>query len=276
MGGRYDLTIHEPGLTYPSWIDLDARLFCGQWGSARRVPTLVADADHARWTLPKQYEARESDLVFDGAFDPDGTLRGTMTAPDGSLVPFEGLPAPELPHRDVTWGEPTALIGEGLDGWTERDDRGSNWSVAEDGLVNSAVGADLVTIRTFEDFRLTAHYVLPAGSNSGIYLRGRYEFQILDDIGQAPHVGGSGAIYGLIVPTANAVRAAGEVNKVVIELVGRFVSVDFNGTRVIERGEIAGPTGGALDSDEGAAGPIFVQGDHGPVTFRRLDIQEAL
>ena len=67
----------------------------------------------------------------------------------------------------------------------------------------------------------------------------------------------------------NAVHAPGEWNRAVIELRGRHVTVDLNGMRVLDE-DIPGITGGALDSNEGLPGPILLQGDHGPVSFRKL------
>ena len=60
-----------------------------------------------------------------------------------------------------------------------------------------------------------------------------------------------------------------------ITLVGRVVTVHFNGERILDRQAIPGITGGALDSDEGAPGPILLQGDHGPVKFRNLVLTPA-
>ena len=60
-----------------------------------------------------------------------------------------------------------------------------------------------------------------------------------------------------------------------VTLVGRRVTVVLNGKRIICEAEIPGPTGGALDSKEGAPGPIMLQGDHGPVEYRNLMITTA-
>ena len=57
-----------------------------------------------------------------------------------------------------------------------------------------------------------------------------------------------------------------------ITLVGRVVTVALNGERIIDRQTIPGITGGALDSDEGSAGPILLQGDHGPIEFRKVTV----
>ena len=67
-------------------------------------------------------------------------------------------------------------------------------------------------------------------------------------------------------------RKAGEWQTVEVTLVGREVTVTLNGQRVIERQSIPGITGGALDSNEGEPGPILLQGDHGPIDFRKVTL----
>jgi hypothetical protein len=84
-----------------------------------------------------------------------------------------------------------------------------------------------------------------------------------------------GGIYGFIVPSVDAARAAGEWQTLDVELFGRYVTVVLNGTTIIDDEEIPGITGGALDSNEGAAGPIMLQGDHGPIEFRDLGVATA-
>jgi hypothetical protein len=84
-----------------------------------------------------------------------------------------------------------------------------------------------------------------------------------------------GGGYGFLAPTVAAARPAGEWQTLDVELVGRRVTVILNGTTVIDGQEIPGITGGALDSDERSAGPIMLQGDHGPIEFRALTIAHA-
>jgi len=272
--GRWDLTVGTGDESYPSWLELGngSGSFVGRWGSARPVPTIEIVGNKVEFSLPKQYENRTDNLVFQGEL-VDGRLTGTTTFDDGTHTTWVGEPAPELPNRDVTWGEPTELIGESLDGWYARwPSMANNWSIVEGELVNSAVGSDLITEAKFTDFKLVAEYRYPKGSNSGIYLRGRYEFQIVDDFEGAPNgVGNSGAIYGFLAPSKNTVKAPDEWNQVEITLVGRFVTVVLNGEKIVD-GEIPGITGGAMDGAEGEPGPILVQGDHGPVTFRKLTL----
>jgi Domain of Unknown Function (DUF1080) len=122
---------------------------------------------------------------------------------------------------------------------------------------------------------LHAEFRYPRGSNSGIYLRGRYEVQIEDNFGQEPDSHGPGAVYGFLTPSVNAARRAGEWQTLEITLVGRIVTVALNGERIIDRQAIPGITGGALDSNEGGPGPILIQGDHGPIDFRKLMVKPA-
>jgi hypothetical protein len=112
----------------------------------------------------------------------------------------------------------------------------------------------------------------PKGSNSGVYLRGRYEVQIEDNKGMDPLVDRFSAIYGFITPNEMAAKDAGEWQTYDITLVGRTVTVIANGKTVICNQEIPGITGGAIDSKENEPGPILIQGDHGPVEFRNIVI----
>ncbi|CAN1521888.1 Domain of unknown function DUF1080 [Fimbriimonadaceae bacterium] len=273
--GRWDLTIHDVNGDYPSWVDLSPQegWFVGRFGSARPIPTISLTENSVEWALPKQYEGRETDLQFTGTLTEDG-ISGTTTNDSGEVVQWSGRKAPALPSTDrPVWGDVISLVQSDLSNWHPRSPEWTNqWSITANGLENAGVGTDLITRDTFGDFRLVAEYRYPKGSNSGIYLRGRYEFQILDDHGHEPTVGSSAAIYGFLIPSENAVHAHDEWNTAEITLLGRFITVVLNGKTVIENAEIPGITGGALESREDLPGPIFVQGDHGPVTFRKLDL----
>ena len=275
VNGRWDITVNGE---YPSWVDLNGAesRFVGRVGSARAVETVEVIDNFVRWQLPRQYESRDADLAFEGRLEGD-VLSGTTVGEDGEEVTWSATRAPELPYYEPTWGDKFSLIGDGdLSNWHLRSpDWESHWRVADGMLYNEKVGSDLISNHAFQDFKLVAEYKYPAGSNSGIYLRGRYEFQIVDDHGHAPGLGTSGAVYGFLAPSENAVNPADEWNTAEITLIGRFVSIVLNGKRVIDKQEIPGITGGALDCNEGAPGTLFLQGDHGPVVFRRLDLTVA-
>ena len=163
--------------------------------------------------------------------------------------------------------------GKTLNGWTPRSAIVPNgWEVMNGLLTNATPGNDLITKEKFDDFKLQAEFRYPKGSNSGIYLRGRYEMQIEDNFGDEPESHKVGGIYGFLTPSTNASKRAGEWQSAEVSLVGRVVTVILNGERVIDRQTIPGATGGALDNDEASPGPLMIQGDHGPVEFRKLAI----
>ena len=143
-------------------------------------------------------------------------------------------------------------------------------------MVNESKGGNLVTKEKFDDFKLSIEFRYPENSNSGIYLRGRYEVQIEDSYGQDVNNLMIGGIYGFIEPSVNVARKAGEWQSFEITLVGRQVTVVHNGIEVISNRPIPGITGGSLSSNEGEPGPIMIQGDHGPVEFRRFVITPAV
>jgi hypothetical protein len=227
--------------------------------------------------VPVQYEAGPGDLVFSGRL-VDGRLDGTMSTADGRPLRWSGRRAPSL-ARDATptWDRTFTLFnGRDLTGWRPRSaERAGCWLVEAEKLSVVPPCVDLITEQTFDDFELHLEFIYPQGSNSGVYLRGRYEVQIQDDAGKALDPLRMGSIYGFLAPAHDAARAAGEWQSLDITLVGRRVSVVLNDATIIDDLEIPGITGGALDSDEHLPGPIMLQGDHGPISFRNIVITPA-
>lgn len=291
--GRWDITVDTADGSYPSWLELTregdalAGRFVGRSGHARPIPKLGVEGSTLTFSLPKQYEEMDEDLSFVGELS-DGALSGTTNAnaPAGTELAWRGVRAPELPAPDsVEWGEPIELFdGESLAGWHLMDpEEDEFWKVVDGLLVNDVVdegdvgeGTGLISDRKFWDFKLHVEFEYPKGSNSGLYLRGRYEVQIIDGYGQEPGSRNIAGVYGFITPTSNPAKPAGEWQSMDITLIGRRVTVVFNGETVIEDQEIPGITGGALDADEGEPGPLFIQGDHGPITFRSIVVTPAL
>jgi hypothetical protein len=272
--------VQTPDGEYPSWFEVRKSgrstlvgSFVGHFGSARPIGRVEFDGGHVRFTVPPQWEDRKDDLHFEGQIDGD-TLRGETTDDAGRRATWTGRRAPSLKReRPPQWGEPVELFnGKDLAGWKPRAGDKSKWTVRDGVLVNAAAGTDLLTERKFTDFQLHAEFRYPKGSNSGIYLRGRYEVQIEDNYGVEPDSEKIAGVYGFLTPSVNAAKKPGEWQTFDITLVGRVVTVLLNGERVIDRQTIPGITGGALDSDEGAPGPILLQGDHGPIDFRRVTL----
>jgi len=282
--GRWDLTIGGSGAAYPSWLEVaraaDGRLtgrFVGRFGSVRPMPKIEFKDGDLHFSLPPQYEKRKDDLTFKGRLSGD-RLEGTTVGEDGKTLGWTGARAPDLrPAAGINWGQPVRLFnGRDLTGWRPREElKKGCWSVEGQTLTNHPPCVDLLTEQKFKDFKLSLEFKLVEKSNSGVYLRGRYEAQIEDNFGQEPESHKVGGVYGFLTPTANAAKKAGEWQTYEITLVGRQVTVALNGRTVVDRQEIPGITGGALDSDEGAPGPIMLQGDHGKVWFRNLVLTPA-
>ena len=129
--------------------------------------------------------------------------------------------------------------------------------------------------KLFTDFKLHIEFRYPKGSNSGVYLRGRYEVQIEDHKGVEPWYDKFSGVYGFIAPTEMTAKDPGEWQSYDITLVGRMVTVVANGVTVICNQEIPGITGGAINSREGEPGPLMIQGDHGPIAFRNIVLTPA-
>jgi hypothetical protein len=201
--------------------------------------------------------------------------------------------------------------GRNLDGWTPRKTEGrmSRWVVghatldreperlkvtplgkgektAKPELIQPGGGTDLYTDQKFGDCTIEVEFMLPKGSNSGVYVMGEYEVQILDSFGKEKvGPGDLGAIYRIAAPKENAAKKHGEWQKFVIDFRAprfdeagkktanaKFVKVTLNGTLIHENVEAMGPTGGALTAKEAPTGPLMFQGDHGPVAFRNIKV----
>jgi hypothetical protein len=172
------------------------------------------------------------------------------------------------------WGKPVSLFnGRDLTGWRVRDPkRADTWRVVDGVMENTAHGTDIVTERNFTDFKIHVEFKMVEKGNSGVYLRGRYEVQIEDNFGQEPESHRIGSIYGFITPSSNPSKKATEWQSYDITFIGRRVTVVLNDKTVVDNAEIPGITGGALDSNEGVAGPIMLQGDHEKVYYRNIVI----
>lgn len=281
--GRWDITLQTPAGAVPSWLEIrrsGSRTLVGQFvgivGSARPISRIEMKDGELRFAIPAQWEKGPEDLSFQGRVQGD-RMTGSVTFPDRKRHELTAVRAPSLrnpSNATVQWGDPLRLLnGKDLTGWRALGE--SHWEVADGVLRNTASGgANLVTERKFTDFKLHVELRLPAGSNSGVYLRGRYEVQIADTLGE-PASDGLGAVYGFIAPSEDAGKGPNEWQSLDITLVGRRITVMVNSKTVICDQEIPGITGGALDSDEGAPGPLLLQGDHGPVEFRNLVLTPA-
>lgn len=275
--GRWDVTVYDIQGVYPSWFEVvekDRELsgqFVGRYGSARPIRYIHFDGDQLYLSLPRQYERPLEDLLFVGKVQ-DGRISGQTKSESGKTIRFHAERAPALEFSGKPeWGETIELIRNDLSNWMPRNPNHENkWQVENEMLINTQRGVDLVTRQKFTDFKLHLEYHFPEGSNSGIYLRGRYEVQIEDNYGKEPGSLRAGGVYGFVTPNKMAIKPAGEWNTCDITFLGRKVTVVLNDELIIDNVEIPGITGGALDSREAEPGPLMLQGDHGPIRFRNI------
>lgn len=192
------------------------------------------------------------------------------------------------------------IVGAVQANWEDRDFLAT--SAGKDVIVNTAQstkGDHLVSAFEHGDIEVEFEYMVPKGSNSGIYLQGRYEVQIFDSWGKSdPSFSDAGGIYQRydeqrkigfegVPPRMNVSRAPGlwQQFKIVFEAPrfdskgakvknAKFVQVFHNGILVQENVEVTGPTRSALFEDEKAIGPIMIQGDHGPVALRNFTYKQ--
>jgi hypothetical protein len=281
LEGRWDITIHTPGKDFPSWLEVrhsGLKTLVGQFvstgGSARPISKVNFADDKMSFSIPPQWERDENDMKIEGTLQGD-SLVGTGVSSGGKTFNWTGHRAPRLRRpNDPVWGDPIQLFnGKDLSGWHAL---GENQWIAQDGVLRSPhKGANLVTDKTFTDFKLHIEFRYPKGSNSGVYLRGRYEVQIEDSKGKLPGKDYLGAIYGFIEPTEMMAKDPGEWQSYDITLVGRMVTLVVNGVTVICNREIRGITGGAIDSREEDPGPLLIQGDHDAIDYRNIVITPA-
>ena len=263
-------------------------------GSGHAMPLVYARVENGELLFQRgndklqpqgtEYRARIENGRLVGSYTvPAGGRRGGAAAPAATppaprVINFVGVRRPTWPanlnaNGKHTYGTPVALVdGKTMDAWEViQSNRPSGWSVVNGIMTKPEAGANLRSKQSFQDFKVDAEFRVGAGSNGGIYLRGRYELQLMDDFGRPPSPGGNMAYYHRSTPTVNASKPAGEWQTVEIILVGNRLSVTHNGQKIHDNVEVTGITGGALDHNESEPGPFMLQGDHeGDVSFRKF------
>jgi len=200
--------------------------------------------------------------------------------------------------------------GRDLKGWNFMSDAGkSRWMVgipavsAEDpkmliakkgcgAMINVARhhgdSVDIYSQAKFGDCHIELELMVAKESNSGIYVMGEYEVQVLDSYGKEKLDNSDmGAIFGAAPPAINACKQPGEWQKYVIDFRAprfdaagkkvanaKFIKVELNGKVLHANLEMPGPTPAGVTGKEAATGPIMFQGNHGPVAYRNIRITE--
>jgi len=284
----------------PAWMSVQERedkplvylrLYVGSAGPHQDVEQ---SNGRLKFSLRKNKKTTKTTLIDVGM--KEGKLDGviTRTSPDGSVETesFTGKKIPPMPTTapdltKVRFGQPIALFnGKDLTGWKVHEpDKKNGWSAVDGVLKNStpktdfsATGdhANLKTEAVFEDFWLHIEFLVEEQRNSGIYLRGMYEAQVVDRDSRMQGLQGVGAIFGMIEPSVNAGRSGGEWQSYDITLVDRHVTVVLNGTKVIDNQPVTGPTAGAVHTNPAEPGPIYLQGDHTNVSYRDIYLAPVL
>jgi hypothetical protein len=285
MLGRWDLTVKSADKEYPSWLELvdkGGKLtanFVGRWGNARPLPKVEIDGAKLTFTSPKDEEGGKKDMTYEGTLSSD-TLSGAVNSPDDETTwHWTAQRAPALKEsKSPKWGKPVELFnGKDLTGWKMTDPNAKSvWKVENGILISPGNGAELINDQKFHDFKLHVEFNRGETANSGVYLRGRYEVQIENESVEEPPSHHTGGVYGFIAPEPEQPRISGTWEAFDITLVGRTITVVQNGKTIIDRKEIPGITGGALDSHEGEPGPIYLQGsEKGHISFRKITITPA-
>jgi hypothetical protein len=277
--GRWDITLDVNGKAAPSWLEVKLSgyktlvgYFVSVAGSARPVAEVKFADGKFKFEIPPQWEGGTQNLIMEGELTASG-IQGIMTDCDGKKYTWKGVKAPELKRASApVWGSPIHLFnGKDLAGWKASGE--NQWIVKNGVLTSPKAGSNLITEQKFTDFKLHVEFKYPKGGNSGVYLRGRYETQI-EDSNKDTHPNSVlfGGIYGFLTANEMATLGPDQWQTFDITLIGRMVTVVANGKTIISNQEIPGITGGALDSNEGEPGPIYLQGDHMPIEFRKIVI----
>jgi hypothetical protein len=294
--GRWALTIPGGGAGWLGVEEKDGKLSSSVlWGGGSVVPTQGTKIEGDTLIVTRVNKGKKKDKA--GKETPETTtetITGKLSGSTINLVTvkakddgkefgkaeFSGKRIADIPARPdlakVKFGEPVQLFnGKDMSGWRLiKPDADNGWTVAEGMLINRIEkGKHMGNIRTdaeFEDFNLKLEVRTQEGSNSGVYLRGVYEIQIMESFGKPLDPHNMGALYSRITPSVAAEKPIGEWQTLDVTLVDRHVTVILNGKTIIDNQPALGCTGGALTSDEFKPGPLYLQGDHTNIEYRNM------
>lgn len=253
-----------------------------RWGSPTPMKNVVVEGntfkfDHP-WGFKVEGEISGNDLV--------------ATARKGNKIEtivkgWRNPPIKPASTKDARFGEPIDLLKDGMDGWILMDKKAKNGWSFRDGVLSNSLGltpdgkwsgggSNLMSKRDdFYDFNLEYDVRVPKQSNSGVYLRGRYECQVVDSYGKPVDAHNMAAYYGRVVPKVAVEKMPGEWQHVSVTLYKRHMTVILNGTTIIEDAPVVGITGGAIDANEFMPGPIYLQGDHSDADYKNMILRPA-
>ncbi len=288
------------------WLDvntkngfLDASLLW-RWGSVDKVSNvyfidennLVVTQTRERTVYKKGKKEFTHAITEIFNFNRKGDqLEGILIVPDRNgmgikTTKFKGRKLPDVPNTPdlskIKYGKALSLFnGKDLKGWKLINPEQVNGFMVLNGiLVNNPIQikgkkvsyGNIHTTQKFKDFNLKLDINVPKHSNSGIYLNGMYEIQVSDSYGKELDSHNMGALYSRITPSQSAEKPAGEWQTMDITLYKRHLTVILNGKTIINNQPVFGPTGGAIQSDIFKPGPIYIQGDHGKISYKNITL----
>ncbi len=283
--GKWDIAGVGQHSNYVYWLEVkvvDGKLagsFLNQSGSVLPLAEIKVEGNELVFS-PTMPRAGMPKPVHRAKVE-EGRLLGMMTAGDQEVA-WIGERPPKWgdfnANKRYRLGTPVSLFdGKTLEMWNvQSKDREWGWALVDGAMANEPKANNLVSRHRFQDFKIQCEYKVEPKSNSGIYLRGRYELQVLDDHGKEPADHGHMSLYSRVKPVVNASLPAGQWQTMEAIIAGNRLTVFLNGKKVHDNIVIDGITGGALDSNEGEPGPIMIQGDHGKVSFRKIVVTPIL
>ena len=295
--GRWALTIPGGGAGWLGVVEKDGAFSSSVlWGGGSVVPTASTKVDGDTLIVTREQKNKEGKVTTEtltGKVEGDviklTTVKRNAEGKEvGKSADLSGNRIPAIPAAPnlskVKYGDPIALLnGKDLTGWKLMNDKADNgWSLQDGALINRVVKekdkhfGNLRTEAEFEDFNLKTEVRTSEGSNSGIYLRGIYEVQIMESFGKPLDSHHMGALYSRITPSVNAEKPIGEWQTLDITLVDRHLTVILNGKTIIDNQPVLGCTGGAISSNESKPGPIYLQGDHTNVDYRNMVLRPVI
>ena len=278
--GKWDITAESKGIEYVYWLEVKMEggklvgYFLNRGGSVLKLPEIAIENGQLVFSPSSN---PNSTKVVHRAHVSDGKLLGSVVL-NGTELRWLGVRPPVWGEHNANarhkYGTPVELFdGKSLDSWVvQHKDKPSGWTIVDGAMTNEPKANNLISKHRFENFKINVEYKLEKNTNSGIYLRGRYELQVLDDYGKPTESHGAMALYSRVKPLVNASLPPGEWQSMEAIIVGNRLSVTLNGKKMHDNIVIDGITGGALDSREGEPGPIMLQGDHEKVWYRKVTV----
>ena len=286
--GKWDIMGKTEKDTYVYWLEVTnaggklAGNFLNRGGSVLKLPEIAIEKNELVFSIGADPKNPDRPKPVHRATVKNGKLVGVLDT-GKEKINWVGIRPPKWKNKPIDpaglkYGKPIELYNsKSLTGWTlQYPSKPSGWSVVDGILQNEPRANNIISEQKFKDFKVQLEYKLEPKSNSGLYLRGRYELQIMDDAGSAPNIHSQMAIYSRVAPSSNASKPAGEWQSAEAIVVGNHVTVLLNGKKVQDNSVLEGITGGALDSYEGDPGPIMIQGDHGRIWIRKAVITPIL